>query len=80
MKFTDGDWNAPTRSQRNDMPENIFMGPNRTYPYKQKVNGKWVVNVNALRSIIRLANFHGQHDIANRASKMLREINNQKSD
>lgn len=53
--------------RREEMPESAFLGPDRTYPVKEKRDGKWVYTRNLLLAAERRAVTQGRRDIANRA-------------
>jgi hypothetical protein len=66
---------APGTEERKEMPSSAFLSPsNRTYPYKIKVDGEWVVSARGLRSVISVANFQGQPAISAKASKILEKL------
>ena len=63
-------------SERDTMPKHIFLDPeNRLYPYKEKVDGEWVVSEEGLRAAISVANMRGDVRISRKASELLKRIN-----
>ena len=52
---------------REDMPADAFLGPNRTYPVKEKRGGAWAYTRDLLLAAAREARMHGRGDIARRA-------------
>ena len=75
-------WNPPPigSEERNKMPKDAFLDPeNKLYPYKEKVNGKWVVSVEGLRAAISVANMQGNTKISKKASKLLSKYHEENS-
>lgn len=68
-----GKLSATTREQvnspehREDMPDDAFLGPNKTYPVKEERDGKWQYTRNLLLAAARRARMQGRGDIAKRA-------------
>lgn len=56
---------------REDMPEDAFLGPHRTYPVKEKRNGKWEYTKDLLEAAERRAVSQNRRDIAGRAHAIL---------
>lgn len=70
-------WNPPTpgSEERKEMPVSAFLSPStRTFPFKIKVDGEWVISEKGLRSAIAVANFRGNSVISARASKILEDL------
>ena len=66
---------APGTEERKEMPASAFFSPStRTFPYKIKIDGEWVISENGLRSAISVANFRGNTVISARASKILEDL------
>lgn len=67
------EWNPPKQnsSKREKMPAHCFLMPSeKKYPYKKKINGKWVISQSGLRAAISCANRAGHKAIAAKASKL----------
>jgi len=61
------DIGTPGSSKREDMPEGVFLGPDRTYPVKEQRDGKWAYTRKLLEAAASEARMHGKADIAQRA-------------
>jgi len=71
---------VPPVGQRDDKPAHIFLDQvGRRYPYKEKVNGRWVPTARALRAAISVANINGDTEISKRASELLAKLNEKSS-
>jgi hypothetical protein len=64
---TEANIGTPGSAKREDMPESVFLGPNRTYPVKERRDGKWEYVRGLLLAAARDARMHGKEDIAKRA-------------
>ena len=53
--------------RREEMPQSAFLGPDRTYPVKEKRDGEWKYTRNLLLAAARRARMQGRKDIARRA-------------
>ncbi|HQO05901.1 MAG TPA: hypothetical protein PKW84_07255 [Fervidobacterium sp.] len=75
MKVTWRKWNPPkTKKQRENKPKSIYLCPSSlSYPYKEKIDGKWVINCNALKSAISLSGMHGRAEIHKKAQRLFNE-------
>lgn len=57
-------------------PADAFLGPNSTYPVKEKLNGEWKYSKDLLSASARRARVQGRNDIARRADAItLQEFN-----
>jgi hypothetical protein len=69
----DRTWNPPSQGtkKREAMPSHCFLSPkDKKYPYKKKVNGKWVVSRSGLLAAMRRAAQHGHTAIYNKAKRL----------
>lgn len=56
---------------REDMPEDAFLGPHRSYPVKEKRDGQWKYTKDLLEAAERRAVSQNRKDIASRAHSLL---------
>lgn len=59
-----------SQTHREDMPESAFLGPHRTYPVKEKRDGKWQYTKNLLLAAARRARMQHEPEIARRADNI----------
>ena len=67
-----GKWNPPkSKKKREKMPQSAFLLPSkRKFPYKKKVNGKWVVSCPGLRQAIRRQAQYGYSGVLAKAKRL----------
>lgn len=66
-------WNPPKQgsSKREEMPSHAFLLPKeRKFPFKKKVNGKWVISCEGLRQAIVRAQQHGYASVLKKARQL----------
>lgn len=76
MSQLNHEWAPPEvdSEERDEMPASAFLSPSdRTYPYKHKIGGEWVISEQGLRSAISVANIRKRPDISRKAQKLLAE-------
>lgn len=66
-------WKAPPQSVRKKLPDSYFLLPSqKKFPIKEwRGAQKGQVNINALRSALRLARMHGYKQVAAKAERLL---------
>lgn len=62
--------NVESQQHREDMPPDAFLGPDRTYPVKEKRDGKWQYTRNLLLAAARRARMQNREDIAKKADSI----------
>jgi len=56
-----------------DAPDSVYLDPeNKKYPVKRKVDGEWKYSKKDLQDAIRLANMHGESEIAKKAEGIMK--------
>jgi hypothetical protein len=74
-------WKAPPQSVRKKLPDSYFLLPSqKKFPIKEwRGVQKGQVNINALRSALRLARMHGYKQVAAKAERLLNSYKKSKS-
>jgi hypothetical protein len=61
---------TPGSEKREDMPEGVFLGPNKTYPVKERRDGEWKYTRNLLLAAARRARMQKEPSIAKKADEI----------
>jgi 8-oxo-dGTP pyrophosphatase MutT (NUDIX family) len=69
-KTTRKDIGTPGSEKREDMPEDVFLGPDRTYPVKEERDGKYEYTSHLLEAAAARAKQQGKPEIAKRAMEI----------
>jgi hypothetical protein len=74
-------WTAPPQSVRKILPKSYFLLPSKLkFPYREwRGADKGKININALKSALRLARMHGYKQVAAKAERLLKRYQQSKS-